>query len=299
MVDDRVTRRLVLGTAQLGMPYGVANVRGQPSSGEASALLDFAVAEGISRFDTAAGYGEAESLLGLYIKTRLPEQRPDVVTKLIVGDIDDERALRVAVEESVERLGVQPAALLLHDPTLLASWRGSLSRVLESCKEDGLVRAIGASVYHPEQFSMALTLPGLDIVQAPFNVFDRRLEMKGLLEQAHSRGIDVMLRSVFLQGLLLMDADRYPSRLRPVVAPLGRWRSVCALYDVDPLTAALRFVMERAPLATVVVGCESKTQLGELIIAARGPDLPIAFVRELEEMATSDRDLIDPTRWPS
>ena len=108
-----------------------------------------------------------------------------------------------------------------------------------------------------------------------------------------------MLRSVFLQGLLLLDPARCPPGLAFARPRLRRWHELCLRHQVDPLVAALRFVMQRSRSATIVVGCESQTQLRQLLAAANGPDLSSAMLAGLEQLASSDTRLLDPTRWPA
>lgn len=291
--------RLALGTAQLGMPYGIANRRGRLSAEEVTAILDRAVRGGIRCFDTAAAYGDAERLIGDYLRVRSLERQVKVVTKLTVGNTCDRVTLRAAVAASRARLGGVPGTVLLHDPGSLAQWEGPVGETLRVCRAEGIVGAIGVSVYHPEQFAAALALDGLEVIQAPASVFDRRLEQAGLLERAYERGVRVMLRSVFLQGLLLLGPGRHPAGLGFAAPRLRRWQELCARRAVDPATVALRFVLQRAGPASVVVGCESESQLRQLLDAAGAPDLPAEVVAELECLATSDRGLLDPTRWPA
>jgi aryl-alcohol dehydrogenase-like predicted oxidoreductase len=289
--------RLTLGTAQLGQRYGIANRGGQPSYAEAAAMLDLALAAGVHRLDTAAGYGDAESRIGRYLSERAPEQPPSIVTKLGVGDTREEISLRAALARSRARLGVAPTAVLLHDPELLARWRSALGETLQAVRAEGFVQMIGASVYDPAQFAQALALAGIDIVQAPFSVFDRRLELAGLLEEARRAGVRVMLRSAFLQGLLLLEPGRCPPSLAFAAARLRRWHRLCAAHGLAPAHVALRFVLQRAEDASVVIGCESLTQLGELLDAAAAPPLAPSLVAELEELASTEEALVDPRRW--
>lgn len=62
--DSIGTGRLVLGTVQFGLPYGVANTQGQVSFEQAKVMLKMARNAGIDTLDTAIAYGEAETVLG-------------------------------------------------------------------------------------------------------------------------------------------------------------------------------------------------------------------------------------------
>ncbi len=291
--------RLVLGTAQLGAPYGIANRRGQPSPAETEAIFELALDAGIRSFDTAAGYGEAEQRIGRFLRRRAPGAPVEVITKFGAADVRDAGALRDALSRSHARLGVAPAAVLLHDPTLLRCWPGPLARALQASRDAGEVAAIGISVYHPSQFAAALELPALEVIQAPFSVLDRRLEQAGLLERARQQGVRVLLRSAFLQGLLLLEPGDCPPSLAFAVPQLRRWRELCSRFEVAPVLAALRFVLQRTVSTTIVVGCESCAQLRELLAAAAAPDLGDDLIAELEQLAGTDPWLLDPTRWPA
>jgi aryl-alcohol dehydrogenase-like predicted oxidoreductase len=291
--------RLALGTAQLGKVYGVANELGQPTAREATAILDLATGAGMHCLDTAADYGEAELRIASYLRRCSPGRQVSVVTKLTVEHPYSEGSIRAAVAGSRSRLGVVPAAILLHDAALLGSWQGSLGRALCSARADGEVGAIGVSIYTPEQFAQALALPEIDIIQAPFNVFDRRLERSGLLQAAVDQGVRLMLRSAFLQGLLLLDPDRCPATLTFALPRLRRWHALCARYQLEPVAVALRFVMQRVKSATVVVGCESRAQLSQLLAAANAEELPAEMIDEVDDLASTENALIDPTRWLS
>ena len=138
--------RLALGTAQFGMPYGIANTSGQVSRDEAKAILDLASANGIDTIDTAIAYGESEACLGdigvenFRMVTKLPTL-PEGVAK-IEEWIDGE------VEASLKRLRTDSLyGLLLHRSAQfgIPAVRTALARL----KQGGKVQKIGVSIYSP------------------------------------------------------------------------------------------------------------------------------------------------------
>ena len=58
---------LCLGTAQIGMNYGVTNSKGQVKNIEVKKILDNAFKSHVSFIDTAQGYGEAEKVIGKFL----------------------------------------------------------------------------------------------------------------------------------------------------------------------------------------------------------------------------------------
>jgi aryl-alcohol dehydrogenase-like predicted oxidoreductase len=227
--------------------------------------------------------------------------RPLAVVSKLDAEVpaDDPEAVHEAVWRSARRIGRPLAGMLIHDPSQLDAWAGGLGATLAGCRDAGLTERVGVSVYTPEQFALALELEELSIVQAPYSVFDRRLDEAGLLIRARERGIVVMLRSAFLQGLLVMDPARRPGWLSFAAERLRAWDECCARAGLPPAQVALRFVLDHHPDALVPVGCETSAQLDGIIAAALAPALEPTLVDELEALASDDLALVDPTRWPA
>lgn len=283
--------RLALGTAQFGLAYGVANC-GQVSGDEVGAILSHAWAEGIDTIDTAVAYGDAEQRLGergvgqWRIVSKLPAV-PDGVTGVGAW-------VRKSAEASLERLGVpRLGALLLHHPADLSGRHGGeIRRALDSLKADGLIEKTGVSVYSPEDLDAIWPELRPDLVQAPFNVLDRRLVSSGWLARLGDAGVEVHVRSVFLQGLLLLDDGLRPpafNRWRPLWM---RWRDWLEAEMLTPLQGCLGFALSHSEIDRVVIGVESVGQLREILSAAAHE-----CVLPPVDLVSADMDLIDPRRW--
>ena len=284
--------RIALGTAQLGQRYGIANHLGIPAADEAAAILRCAAAAGSDTIDTAMAYGDSEAVLG-----RAGVAAFDIVTKLpplANGAGDVEVWVRAQLQDSLARLRVPKVrGLLLHRSTDLAGPGGAALRdVLKAVKHEGLVERIGISVYGPDE---VLALDGvlqLDIVQAPYNLLDRRFERSGCFERLRRAGTEIHARSAFLQGLLLLPRSGIP-------AAFAAWRQVLDRYhdwldgqQTSALDACLGFALGNDKVDKVVVGVESAAQLREIYASAgrAGPAAPA-------ELETDDLDLVNPANW--
>src|SRR5579863_5665772 len=189
-----MSSRIALGTAQFGAAYGIANTSGQASSESARAILDAARAAGVDTLDTAALYGASEAVLG---EIGVGDFR--VVTKLpgLPEDCEDIGAwARAATIASFRRLNVERlGGLLLHRPADLLGPRGeALFAALLALRSEGLVARIGYSVYSPDELEALVTRFRPDLVQAPYNVFDRRLAASGWLSRLKDIGVEVHTR---------------------------------------------------------------------------------------------------------
>lgn len=284
--------RLALGTAQFGMAYGVANRTGKVAPHEVSLILSEARAARMDTMDTAIAYGDSEQVLGGagVVDWRLVSKVP----RLPVDPGDVEEWVRTAVIGSLLRLRVtRLAGLLLHRPEDLLEAHGTdLWEALLRVREEGLVERIGYSIYSPCILEQLWHDHRPQLVQAPFNVFDRRLQESGWLARLHGAGVEVHARSVFLQGLLLMQPAARPPWFDRWREAFARWHEWLLARDVGALSGALHTVLAVPQLDRVVVGVNSATQLREIIATAETEALAAPA-----EFAVADEELIEPSRW--
>lgn len=286
--------RLALGTAQFGMPYGVANQSGQVARQEAAAILQLAADHGIDTLDTAIAYGESEQTLG-----EIGIQGWQIVSKLpaIPDDCTDFLPwVTAAVDGSLKRLNVKSLyGLLLHRPQQLVGKNGdSLYRALQQLKQEGVVQKIGISIYDPSELDALCDRFEFDLVQAPFNILDRRLIHTGWLSRLADQGIELHVRSVFLQGLLLMKPSERPQKFIRWATLWSQWDQWLDHTGLTPLQACLRYSLSFPQIRKVIVGVDSLKQLEEILLASTGPSPQIPA-----GLTTTDAELVSPAKWAS
>lgn len=284
--------KLALGTVQFGLPYGIANQTGQVSRPEARAMLQLASVHGIDTLDTAIAYGESETCLG-----ELGTQGFNVVTKLPAmpeGLADVGGWVRQQAAASMSRLGTQKLyGLLLHrSEQLLGSNGASIYRALQSLKDGGQVQKIGVSIYSPSELEPICKQFHLNLVQAPFNLVDRRLNATGWLQRLKDRGVEIHTRSAFLQGLLLMPSSVIPSKFSAWNNLWTQWHQWLNDRKVSGVQACLAFPLAFPEIDRVVIGADSARQLEELIDAAQRTH-PI----DLPDLGCDAENLINPSCW--
>ncbi|MCR4325585.1 MAG: aldo/keto reductase [Patescibacteria group bacterium] len=299
--NDMTEATLVLGTAQLGMPYGLNNTRGMPSEDEAFAILDVAHAGGIGVLDTAYAYGTAEDVVGKWLGSRKLGGKVRVISKMkphVLKDYPDgARAADIVREEvakSLQRLGLESLdAYLLHSPHYI--YISHVVDGLRKIKEEGLVENIGVSIYDETEALHAVEI-GMDYVQIPYNVLDRRLHDTDFFKLARKKKVTVFARSPFLQGLLLMEPERIPPHLSHARSLVERFQEIVARHNLSPAEAALIFARTRSRADYVVFGVESLSQLEEDIRSGSMKD--DALARELEEnFQDTSRGIVNPSLW--
>lgn len=289
-----IVSQLGLGTAQFGSAYGIAS-DGKGVSDEAMMnMLTKAREAGVTTLDTAQAYGNAEERLGQHDLKGF-----DIVTKINIptgtlSNFDSERL----ISESLSRLGVEQIdAVLVHNtesaPTdRLAEALGMMAVLIEK----GLCRRIGVSMYNPGRLEIAAKAYPISIVQLPFNVFDQRLVQGNILEQCRQLGIEVHVRSIFLQALLVTEPANIPPYFQPWADNLrAYWDWTRRPKLVPYVQAALNFVSSHinSGIHRLIVGADSPRQLGEIIASASETNpLPAP------ELSCDDINLINPSLWP-
>lgn len=284
--------RLSLGTAQFGMSYGVANQNGQVCTDQIAKILELASSIGVDTLDTAITYGDSEQRLG-----EIGISSWKVVSKLpgVPADIADIPSwVEQSVNKSLQRLQTsQLHGLLLHRPDQLLGFQGKdLYHSLNLMKERGLVKNIGLSIYEPAELESLCGDFIFDLIQSPFNVLDRSIYESGWLYKLKKSGVEVHVRSVFLQGLLLMNSSTRP-------AYFSRWQSLWHQWEqwlgdtrLTPLQGCLGYVLSNPDIDRVIVGVDSLKQLQEILaVAAEVSPLPP------DNLCCGDPDLINPSLW--
>lgn len=284
--------KLALGTVQFGLNYGVANTTGRVSAEAASAVLSKAQDCGMDTLDTAIAYGDSEAVLG-----GLGVKRWKVVSKLPAvpeGCPDVAQWVMEQTQGSLQRLGLSCLhGLLLHRPgQLLESEGPELRAALHSIKAQGLVAKLGVSVYGPAELDLFWQTYRFDLVQAPLNILDRSLIDSGWANRLKDAGVELHTRSAFLQGLLLMPADKRPEKFARWADVWQEWDRWLAVTGLTPVQACLRYANALDAIDRVVVGVDSVLQLDEIMAAAEGVLDTLPEFKPLQD----DR-LINPASW--
>ena len=289
----------VLGAAQLGLSYGVANDFGIPASEEARSLVRSAWAGGVRFFDTAQAYGVSETVLGRCFQAEKLASDASVITKLSPeGNPRDAEWIRRSVAASLQCLGIERLwGLMLHRASWLEAWQEGLGDVLVDLRDGGVVRHLGVSVYSVSEAQQALEIPDIDILQLPCNAWDQRMLRSGVLGQAARRGVLCFVRSILLQGLLVLPQEQVEKRL-PAAAQAARcWRDLAAEFSCRPIEVAFRFALSLA--LPLVIGVDCPEQVGEnLDLLALGALEQDRVVRIHEAMAeVLNETILNPAQW--
>lgn len=287
-------RKLGLGTVQWGLPYGVANQHGITAPETVTALLGEARQYGIEVLDTASLYGKSEAVLGnnsleaFKVVTKTP--------KFSTSHISDVEAnkLTETFQQSLDLLSCKKiyGLLIHHAEDLLVPGAERLLAAMMLLKEQGVVEKIGVSVYDSRQLDAVLKKFKPDLIQLPLSVLDQRLLTSGHLELLTNEGVEIHVRSVFLQGLLLMSLSKIPAFFEPILPLLTRWHAAAHSQGLTVNQAALAFVRDIPYVDAVLVGLDSLAQFRSCL-----DDFAIETGFDATGLASNDPAFVNPALW--
>ena len=299
----------VMGSVQLGLSYGATNRSGKPPRETALRLVRRAANAGVSMFDTARSYGDAEERLGAALAGRravrtvtkldpLNDLHPDASPATVCAAVDQ------SVAESLAALRLKTlSCVLLHRAEQMASHNGAIWRRLQEHVADGTIEALGISAQTPVEALTALGEPAVTHVQLPFNILDWRWRKAGVIAALEARpSVTIHVRSVFLQGVIASGDAKFWPRISGVDAPATiAWLTQTAeAFDRRSVAdLALAFARGQSWIDGVVVGQETEGQLDENLRLCSYPPLSVEDCASIAAAAPHlPATFLDPARWP-
>jgi aryl-alcohol dehydrogenase-like predicted oxidoreductase len=292
--------RLMVGTVQFGLNYGIANKTGQPSYKEVCDILSCAYAGGVNCLDTARAYGTSEDVIGQALAELGLAGKVTVVTK--IAHVDEglapsevDRRIEDSVTQSLKRLRLDALPLCLFHHEENFSYVESLLKL----KERGLVRHVGSSVMTPQMTKTIVNSGQAEAVQVPTSVLDRRYVRAGVFHDCRQKALGLFVRSIYLQGLVLMADSEIMPGIAAVVPVLQRLRALAAEAGMGLAELAVRYVLGLEGVTCGVVGVETVDQMRQNVaIFERGPldaGMMKAVIAAVPDLPDS---ILMPNKWP-
>lgn len=285
--------KIILGSAQFGLPYGIASRKDQVSFEVAKKIIEFAHKRGITKIDTSPLYGSSEDVLGM-----IGMQDWKVITKIEIdkkSQVSIQNQVHINLEQSRSRLRVaKHYAALIHYPYLLSvDHLSQIFGALQDAKNLGLTSKIGFSIYQPKELENYIHLRP-DVIQAPMNVFDQSLIQTGWFDKLTAMGIEVHARSVFLQGLLTMEKSELSSFFDKFSHRFDKFEKTIKDSNRSRLQLLLGHLFNNPKLQNIIIGIHEVSQLSEIL------DLDVSNLKpeDIHDLAVSEPDLKYPYNWP-
>lgn len=285
--------KIIIGTAQIGLDYGINNSRGKLSEKDSFELLKYAHQNGISILDTAEAYGNAHQIIGAFhekfsnfkfrVITKVPKQYNGSFIK--------------KVNDYIKELNVDIIDVLMYHSfdTFNTDLSKSKSDILQ-LKETGKINHSGVSIYTNEEFEQVIDADWIDVIQIPFNLLDNIQKRGDLIVKAKKAGKVIHSRSAFLQGLFFIDRENSSQIVKELKEPLSRIDEISKRYEIPLHTLALGYCLDQIIIDNVLIGVDSLNQLDSNLIAAKA-ELSIEVISEINKINIGNIDLLNPSLW--
>lgn len=281
--------KLILGTVQFGLNYGVNNSGGIPDDDQLNDILSVADNSGIALLDSAPSYGDSEERIGNYALGRF-----GIVTKF--SKVYDKDGFKTSLQKSLKNLNTDNIyGYIAHDSNELLS-NPMIWTWLKMEREEGRVKKIGYSLYQPEQLLELLGLGMIpDLVQLPYNLLDKKFE--GYFKQLTDLGCEIHVRSVFLQGLFFMDPQLLKPVLKPLVPQLISLQNICRENSISMSELALEFANKNLYIDKIVIGVENALQLQKNLNDINSNKVDSSIMSEVDSIKVENPNLLNPANW--
>ena len=285
--------KLILGTVQFGLKYGINNSQGQVAQAEVVNILKSAQNVGLQFLDTAAAYGNAEQRIGEY--HRKYNQKFKIITKFqaksdLSVDKQIENALTNMNKSTLE-------VVLFHSFNDYRQHPEALEALLR-LKKEGKIGQIGVSVYTNDEVEYLLEDQSIEVIQIPFNLLDNETQRGEILRKSKEVGKIIHTRSVFLQGLFFKDVNTLPKVLVPLKDALLELRRFAKDANLTLACLALNYALAQPYIDGVLIGVENEDQLVDNLKALENP-FSEQLTQQINSIKVAERALLNPVNWKS
>ena len=285
-------KNIILGSANFSLEYGIANKDGKKGASKVKSILDCAIDHGISHVDTASSYGDSESLIGTFWDKKQPL---NIMSKLARNDCRDPESIIGSVRRTKSNTRQATIwCLLLHNPEVLFEREYShVKRTLLELSHSGQVANLGVSAYSEDEILRTKDIfPELNIFQLTENICDRRNYESRQLKTFSEQGNEIYVRSIFLQGLLLMNPQELPAKVEMARARLEEFQDFCFRESLSKVEACVLYAISIPWASGLIFGVDSTEQLTEILAG-----LKASKAKDFTFAPKFDDWLLDPRNW--
>jgi len=283
--------KIILGTVQFGLDYGINNTLGKIPIEEIHQILDFAYSKGILTLDTASGYGDSEEIIGTYL-AKNPNKRFEIITKIN----SSETSLEEQLKESLRKLKLNKIeVLMLHSFELYEKFKSQITAFCQKNKGKNF-NELGVSVYTNDEIETIISDPNINRIQSPFNLLDNEMKRGEKYAEIKSNGKVVDTRSVFLQGLFFKDTNTLPADLEQLREPLEKLKRIAASESLSIEELAMGYALSMKFIDNVLIGVDSLDQFKKNINVLSN-SISKELVEEINSISIENTNLLNPSLW--
>lgn len=282
--------KLILGTVQFGLPYGINNHTGLLPEDRVNDILNRAFELGIETLDTAAAYGEAERRIGSFQKNQ--DKKFKIISKF---SKNSDQNWEISLYRSLQKLKLERLeTIMFHSFDAYNENKSNLKDIL--CLKNKLFKKLGVSVYTNQELMALKDDVEIDVLQLPYNLLDNEQQRGQILKKLKESGKEIHTRSCFLQGLFFMDEKNLPGNLKHLEPYLRKIKNLAKEHDLEAGHLAMQYVVNKKYIDAVLFGVDSVKQLEQNIYWAKKA-IPEAVFVEIDNIKVKDTNLLNPSEW--
>lgn len=285
--------KLILGTVQFGLRYGINNTIGKPEEKEVLSILNFAYNSGIRVLDTAEVYGNAHQLIGDFHKEN-SNIRFEIITKF--PDSIKHSLICSKITEYLDSLNVKYIDVIMFHSFESFQSNYEVLELLNHLKSRGVIKNIGVSVYTNSQLESLINEHLITVVQLPFNVLDNSNVRGDLINKLKEKGKVIHTRSAFLQGLFFKKSTDNLTAVRNLKPHLDILKKISEDFGCSIEELALTYCVKQKNVDNVIIGVDSIAQLNANIIAADS-EVDEEAHDCINNIHVENLDFLNPTLW--
>lgn len=287
--------KIVLGTVQFGLEYGINNKFGKPNNESIKAILDFAFEHNIRLLDTAEAYGDSQDKIGNYHK--LSNKKFNVITKFSANrkDLPENLTRRIAVD--LKTLNIDSLyCYMFHSFNDFKLYFNVYKNEIKELKKAGIVNRFGVSIYTNNEMDELLKFNDIDLIQLPFNLLDNNNHRSSIIKKAKEKGIEIHTRSAFLQGLFFKNIKDLPHKLRVLEPYLNTINRISKSNNLKLNDLSLNYIIQQKNIDNVLIGVDSVAQLKNNI-RSLSSEIPEEVINQIDKIDVEEINLLNPSNW--
>ena len=289
------TKKLILGTVQFGLQYGVNNNNAKPSTENVKNILDYAFENGITILDTAEAYGDSQTIIGKYHNSS--KNKFEVITKFSPSRKDLSETLTIRITQNLKELGIDSLySYMFHSFQDFKLYFDIYKSEINKLKKSGIIKKTGVSIYTNDEIEELLKYEGIDLIQLPFNLLDNTNQRSAVIKKAKDKGIEIHTRSAFLQGLFFKNSKKLPGKLMALKPYLNVINRISENNNLKLNDLSLNYVMQQENIDNVLIGVDSVDQLKENILSLQ-KEIPQEVITQIDLIDVKETALLNPSNW--
>lgn len=285
--------KIILGTVQFGLDYGINNNTGKPNYNEVKSIFDYAYNNNINFLDTAEAYGNSHETIGNYHENS--DNKFQVTTKYCSTRLDLPKNISDRINHHLKILNVSNLyCYMFHNYDDFKNYFNLFKLELLELKNRDIIKKIGVSLHSNHNINDVLENKEIDLIQLPYNLLDNKSKREKIFLKAKEKGVEIHTRSTFLQGLFFKDLDTIHGELGVLKKYLLELKRLVNKNEINSL--ALNYVCSNANIDGVLLGVDTLSQL-QNNLSCISDDKFKDIIENIDSINVKEENLLNPANW--